>query len=115
MHFTGATFKQSVRFHAIKAVPKTALVFSGTTIEKPERISFHRTYLRPSWFVDVDAQKFDFSDVQWFRIPDAAVTSSLDNSDQLKPLTLENEIENLVVVVEGQPEDRTSWSHSGLQ
>jgi hypothetical protein len=25
--------------------------------------------LRPSWFIDVDAQKFDFSDVEWFRLP----------------------------------------------
>ena len=104
--FVRATFQESARFDALKAFPRTVLVFDAATIEKPERISFHTTYLRPSWFVDVDAQEFDFSDVEWFRIPDA----SEPNTDQLKPLTLENEIENLVVVVEGQPEDKTSWS-----
>jgi hypothetical protein len=36
--------------------------------------------LRPSGFIDVDAQKFDFSDVEWFRLP---------NEDELK---LEDEI-----------------------
>ena len=40
------------------------------TPEKPERISFHTTNLRPSGFVDIDAQKFDFSDVEWFELPD---------------------------------------------
>ena len=39
--------------------------------------------MRPSWFVDVDAQKFDFSDVEWFRLPDG------------DELTLEKEIEAL--------------------
>jgi len=104
--FMEVAFKEGALFDNFKAFPRTALVFREATIEKPERISFHTTFLRPSWFVDVvDAQKFDFSDVEWFRIPDAAET----NTDQLKPLTLENEIENLVVVVEGQPEDKTSW------
>jgi hypothetical protein len=90
--FRGATFKESARFHDFKAFPRTALVFSGANIEKPERISFHTTYLRPSWFVDVDAQKFDFSDVEWFRIPD----TSEPDADKLAELTLEEEIENLL-------------------
>jgi len=62
--------------------------------------------LRPSWFVDVDAQKFDFSDVEWFRIPDA----SEPNADQLKPLTLENEIELLVKISWRR---NLSWSRQG--
>jgi uncharacterized protein YjbI with pentapeptide repeats len=81
--FEGATFKEDARFYALKASPSTVLAFSGATMEKPERFSFHTTSLRPSWFVDVDAQKFDFSDVEWFRLP---------NGD---PLVLEDEIKAL--------------------
>ncbi len=97
-YFSGATFKESARFHALKAFPSTALVFRGATIEKPERVSFHTTHLRPSWFVDVDAQKFDFSDVEWFRIPDA----SEPDADKLERLLLEEEIENLVGHLRGE-------------
>jgi hypothetical protein len=104
--FGGATFKEGARFAALEAFPKTTLDFGNAAIEKPERISFHTTHSRPSWFVDVDAQKFDFSDVEWFKIPDA----SEPNTDQLKALTLEDEIKNLVVVVGGQPEDENSWA-----
>ena len=116
--FREATFKESALFNTLKAFPSTALVFSRATIEKPERISFHTAVLRPSWFVDVDAQKFDFSNVEWFRLPDA----SESYTDQLKPLTLGNEIENLVeleneiyivsrrMLLTDQPEESTSWS-----
>lgn len=62
--FSGATFKEKALFYALKAFSRTVLGFNGAIIEKPERISFQTTYLRPSWFVDVDAQKFDFSDVE---------------------------------------------------
>jgi hypothetical protein len=62
------------------------LSFESAVIEKPEKFSFHSTHLRPSWFIDVDAQKLDFSDVEWFRATDA---------DELKKLKLEKEIEDL--------------------
>jgi hypothetical protein len=91
-YFADATFKENARFYSTKTFPRTALNFGGSTIEKPERISFHTTYSRPSWFVDVDAQKFDFSDVEWFKIPDA----SKPDADELQRLTLEHEIEKLV-------------------
>jgi hypothetical protein len=118
VYFSGATFKEGALFYTLNVFPRTALVFSGAIIEKPERMYFHTSFLRPSWFVDVDAQKFDFSDVVWFRIPHGSLQpltlaipdASEPDTDELKPLTLENEIENLVVVVEGQPEDETSWS-----
>jgi len=36
-------------------------------IEKPERFSFHTLTLRPHWFVNVDARKFEFTNVDWNR------------------------------------------------
>jgi hypothetical protein len=66
-HFYGATFKERAAFYSLQLLSQAAFDFRDATIEKPERISFHTTFLRPNWFVDVDAQKFDFSDVEWFR------------------------------------------------
>jgi uncharacterized protein YjbI with pentapeptide repeats len=40
--------------------------FVRAHIEKPELFSFYATPLRPSWFVGVDARKFDFTDVKWY-------------------------------------------------
>jgi hypothetical protein len=34
-------------------------------IEKPDHLSFHTLGLRPHWFVNVDARKFDFTNVKW--------------------------------------------------
>jgi uncharacterized protein YjbI with pentapeptide repeats len=81
--FTGTTFKEEGKFWSLQTSPQIFLSFQGAVIKKPERFSFHSTYLRPSWFVDVDAQKFDFSDVEWFRLPNG------------EELTLEKEIEAL--------------------
>lgn len=37
----------------------------GAKMEKPERVSFHTLTLRPHWFVNVDARKFEFVNVSW--------------------------------------------------
>jgi hypothetical protein len=82
--FLEANFKDRASFHRLQTYPHTAMGFAYTTAEKPERVSFHSIHLRPSWFVDaVDAQKFDFSDVEWFELPDG------------NELRLENEIKYL--------------------
>jgi hypothetical protein len=82
--FYNATFQEGANFWSLQTSPtQTRLIFRAAVIDKPERFSFHSTYLRPSWFLDVDAQKFDFSDVEWFRLPNG------------KKLTLEKEIEFL--------------------
>jgi hypothetical protein len=52
--------------------------------------------LRPSWFVDVNAQEFDFTDVEWFRWP---------KEDELK---LEDEIEDEIKAVEAQGHPRST-------
>lgn len=42
-----------------------ALNLQNTRIERPERISFYRLKLRPSWFVNVDCRKMTFRDIEW--------------------------------------------------
>ena len=69
-YLDNAIFKEVAKFWSLRTSSQTHLSFGSAVIEKPERLSFHSTQLRPSWFIDVDAQKFDFSDVEWFRLPD---------------------------------------------
>jgi uncharacterized protein YjbI with pentapeptide repeats len=87
--FYMATFTKEVRFWRLTTVSSTVLNFRSAVIEKPERFSFHSTYLRPSWFVDLDAQELDFSDVTWFRLPNG------EEPKDGKRLRLEDEIETL--------------------
>jgi uncharacterized protein YjbI with pentapeptide repeats len=88
--YSKATFKERVTFYGLQTLPQTAFNFTDATIEKPERISFHTTLLRPNWFVDVDAQKFDFSDVEWFRSPSG---DKLDLEDEIEALKSSRDIE----------------------
>lgn len=39
--------------------------FRHARFEKPDRVSFHSTRLRPHWFVNVDPRGFQFIDVKW--------------------------------------------------
>ena len=34
-------------------------------IEKPDRVTFHTLIMRPSWFVNIDARKLNFTNVEW--------------------------------------------------
>jgi len=43
----------------------TGLNWGDARIEKPERITFRRVRLCPSWFVDTDCKKITFSDISW--------------------------------------------------
>jgi len=90
-YFSGTTFRESAEFWSLKTFPNTSLDFSYIVVEQPEQISFYETYLRPSWFVSVNAQKFTFFAVEWFRIPDA----SQSDADKLARLKLEDEIKAL--------------------
>jgi uncharacterized protein YjbI with pentapeptide repeats len=45
--------------------PEGQVSFKRARIEKPELFSFDTIKLRPSWFVGVDARKFDFTAVDW--------------------------------------------------
>ena len=41
------------------------LLFDRARIDHPELFSFYGLALRPTWFLNVDSRKFDFTDVQW--------------------------------------------------
>lgn len=78
--FFEATFKDHVRF----AGHENARLFSDSSslnlqfvrIEEPEHFSFHTVTASPSWFVDVDARHFEFTDVRWnWRSIEQEVTS----------------------------------------
>ena len=64
--FSETNFPEGATFRSLQeSSTRTFLTFEAAVIEKPERLSFHSTDLRPSWFINVDAQKFDFTDVRW--------------------------------------------------
>lgn len=71
------------------------LNMQNARLEKPERISFHRVRLCPSWFVNIDSRKMVFTDVSWtnlsrkFRNPNIiAEIESLENRKVPEPLRL---------------------------
>jgi hypothetical protein len=48
-------------------------------VEKPGQLAFHSVTLRPYWFVNADARRFDFINVKWhWRRVDQEVTSLVD-------------------------------------
>ena len=47
------------------SVFENRLDFAHIRGEKPERITFNKVRLRPSWFVNVDSRKFVFTDIDW--------------------------------------------------
>lgn len=82
----GAIFKAEANFNYADFGGKTSLgranfgdhvsfqrsVFGGADftfhfarVENPERFSFHTLKLTPSWFVNLDARKFEFINVDW--------------------------------------------------
>jgi len=44
---------------------ETSLNLQFAVFEKPERVSFHTTLLKPHWFVNTDCRKFEFTDIKW--------------------------------------------------
>jgi hypothetical protein len=68
-NFAGATFKDYVKFEGKKKCvvfgEKSSLNLQFIRIEKPDHFSFHTLVLRPHWFVNVDARKFEFIRVNW--------------------------------------------------
>ncbi len=43
----------------------SSIKLDNATIEKPEQVYFHTVRLRPSWFVNVDCRKFNFTNIEW--------------------------------------------------
>jgi hypothetical protein len=78
VNFYGATFGDHVRFAGREnAVNITSLDLQFARIEKPDRVYFHTLTARPSWFVNVDARRFDFINVHWERR--ASIKSETDS------------------------------------
>lgn len=69
VHFDLATFKDFVRFSCAEQKPtfsaESSLSLEHSKLEKADRFSFHTLTLRPHWFVNVDARKFEFINVNW--------------------------------------------------
>jgi hypothetical protein len=42
--------------------------FDHCRIDKPELLTFNTVVLRPSWFINTDVRKVDFTDVEWYRL-----------------------------------------------
>ena len=65
--FEGATFADQVRFGS--AIPHcggiTSLDLQFTRIQNPDRFHFHSLTVSPAWFLNVDARKFNFINVDW--------------------------------------------------
>jgi hypothetical protein len=68
-NFRHATFKDYVIYIGKEEEPtfceKSSLDLQFARIEQPDRVSFHTVKLRPHWFVNVDARKFEFASVDW--------------------------------------------------
>ncbi|PYS78287.1 MAG: hypothetical protein DMF66_06935 [Acidobacteria bacterium] len=66
--FYSATFKDYVRFAGNRENhvfgDNSSLDLQFARIEKPDRLSFHTVKIRPHWFVNVDARKFEFINVR---------------------------------------------------
>jgi hypothetical protein len=68
--FDHAVFRDYVRFARdfrddTSLGAKPSLSFGYARIDKQERCSFHTLALRPHWFINVDARKFEFINVNW--------------------------------------------------
>jgi hypothetical protein len=72
--FSFATFNGRLRFAGRSLTGDSAnkvfeegasLNLWSATVENPDRLSFRKVRLRPHWFVNVDARKFEFIDVAW--------------------------------------------------
>jgi uncharacterized protein YjbI with pentapeptide repeats len=67
--FSGATFRDHLVFagrqQQFRFSDLSTLNLQFARIEKPDCVSFHTLTLRPHCFVNVDARKFEFTNVEW--------------------------------------------------
>jgi hypothetical protein len=65
VNFSYTTFSAGVNFSYAIFDDNSSLTFDFARIEKPDGFVFHTVTLRPHWFVNVDARKFEFINVDW--------------------------------------------------
>jgi hypothetical protein len=87
--FSHATFADHVRFAGTEEhlafTDTSALDIQFARIEKPDRVSFHTLNLLPHWFVNIDARKFDFTNVNWGRLSINEEISRLEKNNISSP------------------------------
>jgi uncharacterized protein YjbI with pentapeptide repeats len=88
-YFTRAIFKSEAYFRGRRTFSRVA-DFQFARIEKPEVFSFHSARLRPSWFVNVDPRKFDFTEVQWPERPGGPKVTLDDEISSLQERGVQN-------------------------
>jgi pentapeptide repeat protein len=82
--FNSATFADHVRFqgsemtHVFRETSSLDLQFAR--LENPDHVSFHTLSLRPHWFLNIDARKFGFTNVNWGRLGINEEITGLENS-----------------------------------
>ncbi len=68
-YFRSATFKDQISFagEGTNRVfgENSTVDFQFARIEKPNHASFHTVTLSPTWFINIDASRFSFIDVEW--------------------------------------------------
>jgi len=68
--FRSAVFKDYVRFVGSEGTKdlgtQASLDLQFAHVEKPDHFSLHTLRLQPHWFVNIDARRFEFIDVEWF-------------------------------------------------
>lgn len=94
-NFSRAAFEGNLEFMKIIILATTSMEFQFARIDKSDHVSFHGVWLRPLWFVNVDAHKFNFFDVGWhWDIENEEIESleskinSLTSKDTSSPLRL---------------------------
>ena len=73
VYFSGVTFSEKVTFWGTQGNrvfrPGAWAQFDRPRIEKPEQFTFNTVLLHPSWFINADVRKVDFTDVKWYGMP----------------------------------------------
>jgi uncharacterized protein YjbI with pentapeptide repeats len=65
--FDYVVFRDYVRFASDRTRSSfgPSLSFQYSRVDSPERFTFQSVTLRPNWFVNLNARKFDFTNVKW--------------------------------------------------
>jgi hypothetical protein len=74
VRFSEATFREKVTFWGTEENPvfdtQAWVWFHDSRIEKPELLTFNTVLLHAGWFINTDVRKVNFTDVQWYGMPD---------------------------------------------
>jgi len=96
--FSAAAFEGDVEFVKINILATTSMEFQFARIDKSDHVSFHGAWLRPHWFVNVDAHNFNFFDVGWhWDITDEEIESLETKIDSQKSKDISSPLRLLAI------------------